>query len=89
MAKEKKPVVKVRKAVKMPPKGKHHSYFPTISIFFGLILIIVAVLDYLDYYTFSIIVIDALLVLAGLRILHWGLSKGYYKRHKEILKKYI
>lgn len=93
MAKAKKEVTIPKAETKIKQKkvelpSKHH-YFPRLRIFFGILLIVIAVVDYLQYYTLPKIVIDAILLIAGLWMLYISFEKGFYKRRKEVLKKYI
>ncbi len=91
MAKEKKEQPKAEKKVKAPEvhKEKKPSFFPKLLMVFSLLLIVVAVVDYLDFYQIPKLAIDIIILFAGLWILKISIEKGFYKKRKEIFKKYI
>ena len=72
----------------VPVQTKVH-FFPSLTLLFALVLIAVAVIDYFKIYSIPLLVMDVVLLLAGLKLLYWGVEKGYAKRRKELLKKYI
>lgn len=78
-----KPEVKAEK-----PKEKSH-FFPKLLMGFGLVLVVLAVLSFLGIYSLPKLVLDIILLLAGLWILKLSLERGFYRRRKEVLKKYI
>ena len=67
---------------------KEH-YFPRLMMFYGVIIIAIAVVDYLKAYPIPSIAMQVLLLVAGLWLLRRGFDKGFSERRKEILKKYI
>jgi hypothetical protein len=91
MAKEKKEQPKTEKKVKAPEvhKEKKPSFFPKPLIVFSLLLIVVAVVDYIDFYKIPRLAIDIIILFAGLWMLKMGVAGGFYKKRKEIFKKYI
>ena len=52
-------------------------------------MIAVALIDYFKYYKIPEWGVDALLLIAGVWMLTLGMEHGYYKKRKEILKRYI
>lgn len=91
MAKEKTEQPKPEKKVKAPEvhKEKKPHFFPKLSLLFSLIIMAVAVIDYFNFYQIPKLAIDLILLVAGLWLLKVSIAKGFYKRRKEILKKYI
>ena len=88
MAKTKKTTPKVETKIEKPSVEKA-SYFPKILMLFGIFLIAVAVVRYLNFYQIPDIAVDILFLLAGIWMLKLGVEKGFYMRRKNILKKYI
>tara|TARA_Y100000310_G_scaffold221415_1_gene222987 strand:+ start:3208 stop:3480 length:273 start_codon:yes stop_codon:yes gene_type:complete len=84
------PKVETKKEVKVTPKAesKPH-YFPKLLFFFGVLLIALAIVDYLKYFVIPGLVIDVVLLIAGLWILKIALGKGSYNRRKAVLMKYL
>ena len=78
---------KVEKAVS--PTKKEKSYFPKLTFLFGLILIVIAVVRFFNWYSINNLTVNILLVLAGLWIFFLGLSHGFEKQRKDLFKKYI
>ncbi len=88
MAKEKKqPEVKPK--VEVPAKEPKKHYFNRKQILFSAILIAVGIIDVLEIYNLPRLVFDSLIILAGLWLLKLGVGSGYYKKRKEVFKKYI
>ena len=69
-------------------KAKTH-FLPRGRLVFGLVVIIVSVVDYLNYYSFPREISLGLLVLAGLWMIKMAFASGSYNRRKEIIKRYI
>lgn len=86
MAKEEKekPEVKIEK-----PKEEKETFFPKLLILFSLVVIAAAVIDYFKFYQMPKPALDIILLLAGLWMLKVGVEKGFYRKRKEIFKKYI
>lgn len=90
MAKKKetsKPVHNVE--VPITKKEKGPGFFPRLLILFSLISIILGVNNFLGWFSVPEQVTDAVLLIAGIWMLKVSFEKGFYKRRKEILKKYI
>jgi hypothetical protein len=87
MAKEVKQKKEAPK-VEVPHVEKAH-YFPKFLMLFSLFLIAVAVINYFNFYQIPSWITDVVLLLAGLWMFKVGLEKGYSKRRREIVKKYI
>ena len=90
--KQEKPVKlapKIKSEPKKVPKTLHKSYFPKFFMLFGILLIVVGVVNFLKIMVVKLIVVNALLVAAGSWMLFMGLQKGFAKQRKEIFKKYI
>ncbi len=68
---------------------KKQSFFPKLLIVFSFLFILIAVNSYFNFYKLPKIVADAALLLAGLWLFKISIEKGFYKRRKEILKRYI
>lgn len=79
----KKPEVKIEK-----PKEKSH-FFPKLLMGFGLVLVVLPVLSFLGIYSLPKLIGEIFLLLAGLWILKLSFEKGFYRKRKEVLKKYI
>ena len=77
--------------VKPEVKGKEHhkSYFPRLFMMFGIFLIIISAMSYLSYFKIQKMLMELIMLVAGLWVLKVGLDKGFYKKRKELLKKYI
>jgi hypothetical protein len=80
--KEQKKVVEV-------PKVKKKRYFPRSKMLLGIGFVLLAVVDYLNYYSIRREFIDGAILLAGLAMINWGFQTGYYNRRKEILKRHL
>ena len=78
-----KPVVKPVQST----SGLH--YLPKLVLLFGVLLMVIAVVDYYKYFIIDARIIDLLLLLAGLWLIKIAFEHGLYKRRKELLKKYI
>ena len=88
MAKEKPKKVEKPKLEVKPKKEKKH-YFPKIFFVFGLLLILVALNDYFKWLSIPEMAKTILLLFTGLWFIKIGVSKGFYKKRKEIFQKYI
>ena len=88
----KKPTVpvktKAKPEVKVDVPVKHH-YFPKILMLFGLIVFVIAIIDYFNFYNLPKIVVDIILLISGLWLFKLGLARGFYKKRKEVLKRYL
>tara|TARA_Y100000031_G_scaffold50997_1_gene58589 strand:- start:574 stop:840 length:267 start_codon:yes stop_codon:yes gene_type:complete len=84
----KTPAVKPKAKPVVKPKEKHH-YFPKLLFFFGIFLVVVAVVDYTKYFSIDSRVIDAIILFAGLWIIKIAVAKGSYARRKDVLLKYL
>ncbi|MBI2572583.1 hypothetical protein HYV86_01875 [Candidatus Woesearchaeota archaeon] len=76
----------------MPPVASSvskSSSFPSLTLLFAVVVIAVAVVDYFKIYTIPPLAIDVVLLVSGLKLLYWGVEKGFEKRRKEMFKKYI
>ncbi|PIN76633.1 hypothetical protein COV17_01710 [Candidatus Woesearchaeota archaeon CG10_big_fil_rev_8_21_14_0_10_36_11] len=80
-----KPAVKVQEKTK--PVKPH--YFPRLLFLFGIAVGAIGVIDYFQWFSFSRILLDVVLLFAGLWILFLALAKGSSKHRKEVLKRYI
>jgi hypothetical protein len=78
----------VKPEIRIDKPAKEHN-FPKLLMFFGIIIAIIAVVDYLALLDFPRLVIDIILFFAGLWLFKLGLAKGLYKKRKEVLKRYI
>ncbi|MBR9683639.1 hypothetical protein GOV03_03810 [Candidatus Woesearchaeota archaeon] len=85
MAKTKKESVEIKP--EKPKEGK--KFFPKLMILFSLLLIVGVVLSFFNVFSFSKLVMEIGLLLAGLWLLKLGIGKGFYGKRKEIIKKYI
>jgi hypothetical protein len=89
MAKAAVPVKeKIKPEIKVPPSS-HKSYFPKFMMFFGIALVAVAVLDYLNFFSLPKLAVDIIILISGLWIFKLGIANGIYKKRKEVLKRYI
>ncbi len=70
-------------------KEKSHPIFPKGLILFSLVMIGVAIADYLNYYSIPREALDGLLLVAGLWMLKIGIAIGFYNKHHEIIKRYV
>ena len=90
MAKEKPEVKKVAKPKpEIKPKKEKKHYFPKIFFVYGLLLILVAINEYFKWWSVPEIVKTILFLFTGMWYIKMGISKGFYKKRKEIFKKYI
>ncbi len=64
-------------------------FFPFLSLIFALVVIAVAIVDYFKVYSVPSLWFDVVLFLAGLKLLYWGVERGFEHRRKEMFKKYI
>ncbi|PIN74277.1 hypothetical protein COV20_01520 [Candidatus Woesearchaeota archaeon CG10_big_fil_rev_8_21_14_0_10_45_16] len=77
------------KIAQAPKQAVHHSSFPVFWMVYAVIIIAVGVVNYLSIFALPSYVLDGLLILSGLKMLHWSLAKGFGEQRKELLKKYI
>tara|TARA_B100000315_G_C14528327_1_gene564909 strand:- start:1199 stop:1474 length:276 start_codon:yes stop_codon:yes gene_type:complete len=91
MVEKPKPEVKKKEKSKpeIKPKKEKKHYFPKLLILFGLVLAALSIISYLKYYNVPRLVLEIVSLLAGLWFIKIGISKGFYKKRKEIFKKYI
>ena len=89
MAKEKQPKPKKKVEVPQTHKEEKHSYFPRLLIVYSLIVIVIALNHFFNWYSFPSYVTTVILLISGLWMLKIGVAKGFYGRRKEIFKKYI
>ena len=87
MAKKKQP--KKKKKVPQTPKKEKHSYFPKFLIVFSLIVIVLALNNFFEWYVLPDYVVSVILLISGLWMFKIGLGKGMYNKRHEIIKKYI
>jgi hypothetical protein len=80
--KEQKKVVEV-------PKVKKKNYFPKLKMLLGVGLVVLAAIDYLNYYSIRREFIDGAMLIAGLVMINWGFQVAYGTRRKEILKRHL
>ena len=86
MAKEKiKPEIK---KVEIPEEEKQR-FFPKLLILFGLVLTAWALNGFFNWLAIPELATNIVLLLAGLWVLKVGIAKGFYRKRKEGLKKYI
>ncbi len=80
-----------QKAQPMPTMQatKSASVFPFLTLLFALVVIAAAVVDYFKVYVLPPLAIDVILLLAGLKLLYWGVERGFEKKRKEMFKRYI
>ena len=64
-------------------------FFPRLLFFFSLVLVAVAIVDYLGFYLLPREVLQGLLLVAGMWCFMLAFEKGSYERRKHILKRYI
>ncbi|HLC88772.1 MAG TPA: hypothetical protein VJG49_01925 [Candidatus Nanoarchaeia archaeon] len=83
-----KPAVEIKPEVKAVPSSRPH-YLPKLALLFGALLIAVAIIDYFKYFILDGRIIDLLLAIAGLWMIIIAFEQGFYKRRKELLKRYI
>lgn len=76
---EKKPVIIKEKK----------STFPKLKIGFSIVIFVLAIVDLLGLSGISRLVLDILLLVSGLWLLESGISSGFNRSHREILKRYI
>ncbi len=81
--------VPVKEKPKIQPKAQKKHYLPRLLLFYGIFLVALAIINYLDYMTFDSRFIDAILLFSGLWIIKIALGKGSYNRRKDIVMKYI
>jgi|ETNmetMinimDraft_12_1059888.scaffolds.fasta_scaffold707525_1 hypothetical protein len=82
-------MAKEKKEKPVPEIPKKHSYFPKFLFVFGVLLVVVAIAHYFKWLIVPELLLDILLLLAGLKIIKIGLETGFYKKRKETLKKYL
>jgi len=81
---------KMAKEIKVePPKERKNSFFPRFMLLYGLVITILAVVSLIKLVDFQKIVFEILLIVGGLWLIKVGFERGFYRRRKEILKKYI
>lgn len=85
MAKEKP----IRAEAPVVHKEVKPQFFPRLLFLFSIALIIIAVVNYLQFYTLPMKVLEGLLLVAGIWMFMLALEKGWYERRKHILKRYI
>jgi len=71
------------------PKKEEPHFFPRLLFLFSLILVAAAVVDYFAFYPLPRILLQGLLLLAGIWCFMLALEKRWYERRKHILKRYI
>jgi hypothetical protein len=71
------------------PKIEKKNYFPKLKMLIGIGLVVLAVIDYLNYYTIRKEFIDGAMLIAGLVMINWGFQVAYGTRRKEILKRHL
>lgn len=74
--------------VQKEPKEKQR-FFPKLLILFGLVAIVLAVVNFFNLLVIPELVINTALLLAGVWMLKISIERGFYKKRKEIFKKYI
>ncbi len=84
-----KPEKKEKPKVEAKPKEHKKHYFPKIFFVFGILLILIAINDYFNWLTIPSLTHTILILLSGIWFIKIGISKGFYKKRKEIFKKYI
>ena len=72
-----------------PEKPKKPGVFPKISLVFSIVIIVLALLDYLSVYILSDAWLVGLLLLTGVWLFFQSMSIGFTRKRNEILKKYI
>jgi len=73
-------------AVQLPTKK---GYFPWLMLLYSIAIILVGAINLIGIYTVNPIVVNVLLILAGLWLLKTGFDSGFSKQRKEIVKKYL
>jgi putative Mn2+ efflux pump MntP len=69
--------------------SKKNSYFPKSMIFGGFLIILMGITGILQLFILPKFISDITLIIAGLWLILTGISKGFNKTHREIVKKYI
>ena len=88
MAKE--PKLEAKKPIKIEkPKVEKKSYFPKLLMLFGLLVMAWALNGFFGWYPVPELATNIILLLSGWWMLKKGIASGFYKKRKEIFKKYI
>ena len=87
--KETKTPVKPKKEIKLPQGKKKHHYFPRLMFLFSIIFISISIVSYFKLFVTPRIVIEIALFIAGLWMFKYSVMKGFSKRHREIIKRFI
>ena len=77
---------KEKPAAQLPTKKV---YFPHLMLLYSIAIILVGAINLIGIYAVNLIVVNVLLILAGLWLLKAGFDSGFSKQRKEILKKYL
>ena len=64
-------------------------YFSRSLLLLSILLVLLGLNNFLDFLTVPEIVTDVALLVAGIWVLIAVLQRGFYKRRKEVLKRYI
>ena len=72
-----------------PEKPKKPGVFPKISLLYGLGIIVLVLLDFLNIYSLSNTWLVGLLFLTGIWLFFQSMSIGFARKRNEILKKFI
>jgi hypothetical protein len=85
MVKTPKPAEKA--AIRIPEKKE--SFFPRLQILFAVVVSAIAILNLSSLYTIPSLVVEILLLVAGLWMLEVAIAKGFYRKRHNVIKKYI
>jgi uncharacterized membrane protein len=77
----------VKKDAVAVEEKKH--FFPMLSILIGILLLVVAIVQFMKWWQPSLRISTILLALGGLVIIWLGTAMGYEHKRKDLLKKYI